>query len=127
MNPQPPSPPPAVTPSAGDSRSLRMGLGGALDRDSADLLVTAAARQLADHPGTTELRLDCAAITSCDAMGLSALLMIRRLAGEAGARIRLEGGSVCLDRLLEVTGTREHLVAAPLPGTPGGSGPGHQG
>ncbi|MFJ3222377.1 STAS domain-containing protein [Streptomyces sp. NPDC086783] len=98
-------------------------------RYSAGLLVTAASRQLADHPGTTELRLDCADITSCDAMGLSALLMVRRLAGEAGARIRLEGGSVCLDRLLEVTGTREHLVAAPapVPGAPGRGGPARPG
>lgn len=123
MNPSPPSPQLEVTPSAAEPRSLRIGLGGTLDRDSADLLVTAASRQLADHPGTTELRLDCADITSCDAMGLSALLMVRRLAGEAGARIRLEGGSVCLDRLLEVTGTREHLVAAPVPGAPGKGGP----
>ncbi|MET8860202.1 MULTISPECIES: STAS domain-containing protein [unclassified Streptomyces] len=58
-----------------------------------------------------ELRLDFAGLGSIDSMGLSILLMIRRRTDAAAVRLYLDQRPRGLDRLLEITGTLEHLTA----------------
>ncbi|MEV6197217.1 STAS domain-containing protein [Streptomyces sp. NPDC051920] len=58
-----------------------------------------------------ELRVDFAGLGSIDSMGLSALLMIRRRTDAAGLRLYLDQRPRGMDRLLEITGTLEHLTA----------------
>ncbi|MFG3442626.1 STAS domain-containing protein [Nonomuraea sp. NPDC047897] len=73
-----------------------------------------------DTRGLRELRLDCAGLGLCDSSGLAALLVIRRRASEAGVRLRLDHRGAALDRLLDLTGTLEHLTGEPAP--PSGRG-----
>ncbi|MFF2364449.1 STAS domain-containing protein [Streptomyces sp. NPDC058122] len=58
-----------------------------------------------------ELRVDFAGLGSIDSMGLSILLMIRRRTDAAAVRLYLDQRPRGLDRLLEITGTLEHLTA----------------
>ncbi|MFB8396345.1 STAS domain-containing protein [Streptomyces yangpuensis] len=95
--------------------AVRVELTGDLDHLHADLLVDAVDRLLAAHPGLRDLRLDCTGLTSVDSSGLSALLMVRRRTDKAGAGLHLDGRTVQLDRILEITGTLGHLTA-PGPG-----------
>jgi anti-anti-sigma factor len=90
--------------------AARLRLTGELDYDSAGELVAAAGRLLAAGHRMTELRLDCAAVTGCDSSGLAALLQIHRAATAHGVRLRLEHRPATLERLLTVTGTRDHLT-----------------
>ncbi|MFG2668310.1 STAS domain-containing protein [Streptomyces sp. NPDC048387] len=96
--------------------SVRVELSGDLDHRHADLLVAAVDEVLTEHPGLRDLRLDCAGLTAVDSSGLSALLMVRRRTGKAGAALHLDGRTAQLARLLEVTGTLEYLTE-PTPGT----------
>ncbi|MEU8760311.1 STAS domain-containing protein [Streptomyces sp. NPDC048659] len=88
--------------------SLRVTLAGDLAWDSADELADAVRACLG--PETSDLRVDCARLTLCDSMGLSALLALHRLAGTAGVPLRLDRRPPFLDRLLLLTGTHEHLT-----------------
>ncbi|PBO26706.1 STAS domain-containing protein [Streptomyces albidoflavus] len=92
--------------------TLALRLTGALDHESADALVREVARRLAERPAPRLLRLDCAGLTACDSLGLSALLMIGRHTGAAACALRLDRRPPHLDRLLEITGTRGYLVGA---------------
>ncbi|MFJ1732675.1 STAS domain-containing protein [Streptomyces sp. NPDC088254] len=87
---------------AGDAR---IRITGDLDWDSADDLTEAARACLRADPPPPRLRLDCAAMTLCDSLGLAALLMVRREATAVGARLHLDDRPAHLERLLEVTGT----------------------
>ncbi|RZD86824.1 STAS domain-containing protein [Streptomyces albidoflavus] len=90
--------------------TLALRLTGALDHESADALVREVARRLAERPAPRLLRLDCAGLTACDSLGLSALLMIGRRTGAAACALRLDRRPPHLDRLLEITGTHGYLV-----------------
>ncbi|GGZ96938.1 STAS domain-containing protein [Streptomyces echinoruber] len=65
----------------------------------------------ARHP-VTELRLDFSGLRDIDSFGLSALLLVRRRADEAGVALRLDARPAVMDRLLEMTGTLEYLTAS---------------
>jgi anti-anti-sigma factor len=101
---------------------------GDLDYESYDELVNAVGRRLAEWPagegtGRPELHLNFGRLGDVDSMGLSALLMIRRLTDTAGVGLRLDERPPTLQRLLEVTGTLEHLTAPREQGRTG-EGPG---
>jgi len=94
--------------------SVRIEVQGDLDYDSADLLVEEVTAQLSARPALRDLRLHCADLGAVDSMGLCALLMIGRRAAEAGVRLHLDDRPAKLDRLLDLTGTLEHLTATSL-------------
>ncbi|MFE7096819.1 STAS domain-containing protein [Streptomyces erythrochromogenes] len=91
--------------------AVRVELSGDLDHLHADRLIEAVDRLLAVHPGLRDLRLDCAGLSSVDSSGLAALLMVRRLADKAGAGLHIDGRTVQLNRILEITGTLDYLTA----------------
>ncbi|MFE0581450.1 STAS domain-containing protein [Streptomyces sp. NPDC058874] len=91
--------------------AVRVELSGDLDHLHADRLVEAVDRLLAAHPGLRDLRLDCAGLSAVDSSGLAALLMVRRRTDQAGAGLHIDGRTVQLNRILEITGTLEHLTA----------------
>ncbi|MET8953511.1 STAS domain-containing protein [Streptomyces sp. NPDC004393] len=88
---------------------------GDLDYESCDELVSTVDGQLArwprGGPGLTALRLDFAGLGAVDSMGLSALLTIRRRTDAAAIDLRLDERPPALQRLLEITGSLEHLTA----------------
>ncbi|MGW1068887.1 STAS domain-containing protein [Streptomyces aureus] len=90
-------------------------IAGDLDHETCDELTKAVDRNLAGLRGPEgqplELRLDFAGLDSIDSMGLAALLMVRRRTDAMGIRLRLDRRTRGLDRLLEITGTLEHLTA----------------
>ncbi|MEU6213253.1 STAS domain-containing protein [Streptomyces sp. NPDC047023] len=96
---------------ASSHEAVRVELSGDLDHRHADRLVEAVDRLLAAHPGVRDLWLDCTGLSSVDSSGLAALLMVRRRTDKAGAGLHLDGRTVQLNRLLEITGTLEHLTA----------------
>lgn len=97
--------------------SVRIELHGDLDHDSADHLVDEVTAQLSARPGRTDLHLHCAELGTVDSMGLCALLMISRRTAAAGVRLHLDERPAKLDRLLDLTGTLDHLTAPPPTGT----------
>ncbi|MFB6771319.1 MULTISPECIES: STAS domain-containing protein [unclassified Streptomyces] len=92
--------------------TVRIEVHGDLDYDNADLLLDEATAQLAARPGLKDLRLHCAGLRMVDSMGLSVLLMIGRRTTEAGVRLHLDDRPAQLDRLLDLTGTLDHLTAS---------------
>ncbi|MET8968788.1 STAS domain-containing protein [Streptomyces hydrogenans] len=103
--------------------TLRGELTGDLAWDSADELLDAVRTRLARVPGPSDVRLDCARMTLCDSMGLSALLALHRLVSAAGGRLHLDHRPAFLDRLLLLTGTYEHLTGLPGTAEPAGEIP----
>ncbi|WP_406253825.1 STAS domain-containing protein [Streptomyces chartreusis] len=95
---------------------VRIELAGDLDYDTADILVKETTAQLAARPTLRNLHLHCGGLGMIDSMGLSALLMISRRTTAAGVRLHLEDRPENLDRLLHLTGTLDHLTAAPTTG-----------
>ncbi|GAA3487120.1 STAS domain-containing protein [Streptomyces cremeus] len=93
-----------------DERTLRLALRGDLDYDHADLLLDVVREELAGRPGLRALRLDCAELTAVDSMGLSVLLMVHRVTTAAGIGLHLDHRTPALERLLQITGTRDHLT-----------------
>lgn len=70
------------------------------------------------------LHIDCAGLHVIDSMGLSVLLMIRRHTDAAGVRLHLDERPPHLARLLEITGTLDHLTAPPRGASKGEQHPG---
>ncbi|MHC3470061.1 STAS domain-containing protein [Streptomyces sp. 7R007] len=71
------------------------------------------ARHAAGPPAAGLFRLDFSGLRCIDSWGLSALLLLlRRRADDSGSRLRLEDRPPFLDRLLDLTGTYDHLVAS---------------
>ncbi|MET9605972.1 STAS domain-containing protein [Streptomyces sp. NPDC006512] len=101
--------------------TVRLELRGDLDHHCADVLLDAVTRVLAERTRLRDLHLHCAELAAVDSSGLSTLLMIRRRTGAAGVRLHLDDRPVRLDRILEVTGTLEHLTAADAAGKSGSS------
>ncbi|WP_051807693.1 STAS domain-containing protein [Streptomyces sp. NRRL F-2664] len=91
--------------------AVRIELSGDLDHRHADRLIETVDRVLAAHAEVRDLWLDCAGLSCVDSSGLAALLMVRRRTDKAGAGLHLDGRTVQLDRLLEITGTLAHLTA----------------
>ncbi|MFH9725498.1 STAS domain-containing protein [Streptomyces sp. NPDC017254] len=85
-------------------------LAGDLAWDSANELLDAARAHLDPASGLSAVRLDCARMTLCDSMGLSALLALHRHAAAMGVLLHLDRRPPFLDRLLQLTGTYEHLT-----------------
>lgn len=94
------------------ARSLRIEIEGDLDFHTADRLVATVRTQMEDNPDVRELELACGGMGLCDSAGLAALLMVHRRTSAAGVHLRLTGRSVQLDRLLDITGTLDHLTGA---------------
>ncbi|MFF7333895.1 STAS domain-containing protein [Streptomyces sp. NPDC008150] len=96
---------------------LTVTVGGVLDYDTSDELVSTVTELLA-RPGEDgapwrDLRLDCAGLTWLDSMGLAALLMIRRRAGASSVTLHLDNRPGFLDRMLELTDTFGYLTEQP--------------
>ncbi|MFZ3554511.1 STAS domain-containing protein [Streptomyces sp. BH055] len=89
---------------------LTLRAAGRLDHDSSGHFTHHVTRALGEHPATRTLRLDCGGLDAVDAMGLSALLSLRRRLDGLGTTLRLTGRSARLDGLLTVTGTFGHLI-----------------
>lgn len=68
------------------------------------------------------LQLNLAELTFLDSMGLAALLMARRVADARGVALGLSRRPACLDRLLRITCTFDHLTASTATRAAGGSG-----
>ncbi|MEW9551692.1 STAS domain-containing protein [Nonomuraea sp. NPDC050783] len=94
--------------------ALRVALKGDLDFTTAGELLAAAVAAIEDR-APADLYLDCGGLRICDSSGLAILLTVRRHATAAGARLHLDDRPPVLDRLLELSGTYEHLVGAPAP------------
>ncbi|WP_190016842.1 STAS domain-containing protein [Streptomyces lucensis] len=98
---------------------------GELDYDTSGDLVHCVVEHIDRHPGPREVRLDFRALTWIDSSGLSALLMIHRRAGAAGAELRLDNRPGFLDDRLRLTNVLEHLIGCAQPldaGTPEADG-----
>lgn len=96
-----------------DGQTVAVVLDGSLDYDTADELLDRITAHLARHPDTRVVEIDCAEVDFCDSWGLSILLMTQRVAAAAGARLRLDNLPPRLARVLEITGTLEHLGGTP--------------
>lgn len=98
---------------------LTVHVGGSLEYGVTDSLVAAVTEQLdrARASGRTvhELALDLAELTFVDSMGLASLLMARRVTDARGVALRLDRRPDCLDRLLRLTCTFDHLTASNAP------------
>ncbi|MEV4288278.1 STAS domain-containing protein [Nonomuraea bangladeshensis] len=92
--------------------ALRVAVGGDLDYTTAEELLTTVIAAL-DGGSLTDVHLDCGELRICDSSGLSALLTVHRRAAAAGARLHLDDRPPALDRLLDVSGTYEHLTGEP--------------
>ena len=94
------------------NRSARVQVAGDLDYVTTRDVVEKVSRLLAEQPELRQLRLDCSGLTFCDSAGLSGLLQIHRRASHAGVWLHLDDRPPHLERMLQVTGTLEHLTAA---------------
>lgn len=96
------------------SDAVQVRVDGDLDFDNHDELTALVARLFAPEEGGPPprwLRLDLGGLRCIDSSGLWALLQIRRRTDRAGARLTLEERPACVDRLLHLTGTFDHLMA----------------
>ncbi|WP_346345678.1 STAS domain-containing protein [Streptomyces sp. SID5643] len=114
-----------MTPSFGTGpHAVRLPLTGDLDYDTCGELLQRVRTALDVVGRVEELRLDCGGLGTVDSMGLSTLLQIHRSAGRDGIAFHLDDIGPALRRLLELTGTYEHLTAARRSEPPGaGDGP----
>lgn len=95
-------------------RSACVQVAGDLVYETVDNMVDAAVELLSQQPTLTDLHLDLSALAFCDSAGLSGLLLVHRRSAQAGVQLHLDHRPRFLDRILDVTGTFEHLVTAPL-------------
>ncbi|MFJ7270479.1 STAS domain-containing protein [Streptomyces sp. NPDC099050] len=108
MNFVPPSPLRLTYLDADDT--VRIELHGDFDYACADDLLDGVTRLLADRGDLRDLYLHCGNITAVDSTGLATLLMIRRHTNTAGVRLHLVDRTTGLDRILQLTGTLDHLT-----------------
>jgi anti-anti-sigma factor len=95
----------------GSAVTVTVAVDGDLDYETSGDLLEAVTAALAERPKSTVLLLDCAGMTLCDSMGLSALLQIRRDTLAAGRSLRIHPRPPLLDRLLDLTGTADYLLS----------------
>ncbi|WP_282088477.1 STAS domain-containing protein [Streptomyces tendae] len=117
MTTSPDAEPRAASPSPGPGRTVRLALTGDLDHDTCGELLRQVRLALREHEGAEELRLDCGELGAVDSMGLSTLLQLHREACRDGIGFRLDDIGPVLKRLLDLTGTYEHLHASQGPTT----------
>ncbi|MEU9107210.1 STAS domain-containing protein [Streptomyces xanthophaeus] len=91
--------------------AVRIELHGNFDHQDAHRLLETVTEVLAGPGGLRHLHVDCTDMAGVDSSGLSVLLMIRRRADVAGVRLHLEGRPPALERMLQVTGTRNYLTS----------------
>ncbi|MFE3739022.1 STAS domain-containing protein [Streptomyces sp. NPDC059134] len=99
-----------VTTPAADTVVVR--LDGEMDYETSYEVIDTVRQLLRSHRGVARLELHCGGLTMCDSMGLSALLVIRRLAESDGVRLVLTERRPSLERVLRLTGTRGRLDGA---------------
>ncbi|ORB71953.1 STAS domain-containing protein [Mycobacterium scrofulaceum] len=97
---------------ASTGRTVRLQVCGDLVYETVDAMVEAAGRLLGQRPAPAHLHLDLGDLEFCDSAGLSGLLLVHRRSHQAGAQLHLDNRPRFLDRILDVTGTFEHLVAS---------------
>ncbi|MFH0245566.1 STAS domain-containing protein [Streptomyces sp. HK10] len=102
--------------------TARLRITGDLDYETTEELVGAVRLHLGGRPAPDDLRLDFAALSTCDSTGLSGLLLIHRLTGVHGTRLHLDNRPSFLERFLDITGTLEYLTAPPGEEPPGQAG-----
>jgi anti-sigma B factor antagonist len=86
-----------------------LAVAGELDLHTSDQLTQAVGHALDTAPAAVEL--DASGLSFADSAGLRALLVARDDAQRRGATLRLTAVSEPLDRLLEMTGLRDVLIA----------------
>ncbi|OBH15920.1 MULTISPECIES: STAS domain-containing protein [unclassified Mycobacterium] len=94
-------------------RSACVRVSGDLVYETVDAMVDAADRLLSAVPSPAHLHLDLSGLAFCDSAGLSGLLLVHRRSCQAGVQLHLDQRPRFLDRILDLTGTFEHLVTAP--------------
>lgn len=92
--------------------TVRLALLGELDYDNGDWALHIAQQAIREHPDARELRLDCRELGAIDSTGLSILLLIHRLACQDRIGFHLDNIGPALRRLLDITGTYEHLTTS---------------
>lgn len=95
------------------SRSAILHIAGDVDYVTTSALVEAAEKLLAEHPDLRNLHLDCAQLTMCDSAGISGLLTIHHRTSTAGVHLHLDRRPKFFERVLDITGILEYLIAAP--------------
>lgn len=93
------------------NRSAYVRLAGDLDYVTTREVVESVSRLLVEQPTLRHLHLDCAMLTFCDSAGLSGLLQIHRRVACSGVQLHLDDRPPHLERILQITGTLEHLTA----------------
>lgn len=93
-------------------RSACVRVSGDLVYETVDAIIDAAVRVLGQQPALAHLHLDLAELAFCDSAGLSGLLLVHRRSAQAGVLLHLDHRPRFLDRILDLTGTFEHLVTA---------------
>lgn len=92
------------------ARSARVHVAGDLVYETTDAMVDAVGDLLTQHPGLANLHLDLSELAFCDSAGLSGLLLVRRRTSQAGVLLHLDHRPRFLERILDITGTFDHLV-----------------
>ena len=95
------------------TRSARLGIVGDLDYGHTGRLLNTVSELLSGDVDLRELHLDFAELAFFDSTGLSALLQVHQKASNVGARLHLDNRPAHLERVLEITGTLDHLTAGP--------------
>ncbi|MET8770481.1 STAS domain-containing protein [Streptomyces sp. NPDC004658] len=97
-----------------ESTTLTVMVGGELDYDTSDDLLSEVSRQLTGgQPPPADVRLDFRELAYIDSSGLTALLMIHRRTSALGATLHLDNRPAHLDRVLHFTDVLDHLTAPP--------------
>ncbi|MFF0203363.1 STAS domain-containing protein [Streptomyces sp. NPDC005017] len=97
---------------------LTITIGGELDHDTSDDLLSMAGEQLtAGRTPPGDVRLDFHDLAYIDSSGLTTLLMIHRRTSALGATLHLDNRPAHLERLLRLTNVLGHLTAPPPPVT----------
>ncbi len=116
------------------NRSACLRLTGVLDYETTGDFVDAVSRLVDQRPALAQLHVDLSELTFCDSAGLSGLLFVHRRTGQAGIALYLDHRPRFLDRILDITGTFEHLVTPSRadaadggPARPDRNGPGETG
>ncbi|MGW3661917.1 STAS domain-containing protein [Streptomyces sp. NPDC005141] len=112
-----------ITAPSADDDVVHLEVHGFLDYDSAEQFLAGATRQLAGNPGLRALHLDCTGLDGIDSMGLAMLLMLHRRTTSAHVVLHLDGRPPALERMLDITGTLDHLVPGGATGTGGHAEP----
>ncbi|MGW3819705.1 STAS domain-containing protein [Streptomyces sp. NPDC005046] len=99
-----------LTTADGSGDEVHLELHGFLDYDIADHFLSIATEQLAESPGLRALHVDCAGLGGIDSTGLAMLLMLYRRTSAAQVMLFLDNRPPALERMLDITGTLEHLV-----------------